>query len=387
MVLTSRFRLLGPLVIAAAGVTLSLVHTVIYLSLSGGTDATVLTSGTHGYWPAFVLLTLLLAAGAGLRVRQRIARAPLGPASEIALGRLAAGLWVFLLIASVAGFLILENVEAFFGAGRLIGAAPLTLVAMPTALVGVVASVTLVTLVVSILVRERTIPYSATLVGSYRDLVRTGTYAASFTQSEWAYEFVRAVLTQPLEAALRRRGSILECGSGTGIWLGYIASRWANPDIHLHGFDLSPDMVETCRQRLADLDALAEIKVGDILDPDAYRFDDLDRYDVVFAFDVIQQLPRRLQAGAVAAMFEHVAPGGWLVIFDHDRRSRYGRVMGAKKWLRRYFDIPLVPHYYIHARYPDLGSLRSSLERQGAADVSIVVEAEARKRALVARAT
>jgi hypothetical protein len=71
-------------------------------------------------------------------------------------------------------------------------------------------------------------------------------------------------------------------------------------------------------------------------------------------------------------------------VFDHDARSRFGRVMGTKKWLRRYLGLPLVPRYYIHSRYPDLEGIRRRVEGAGLS-ARIVVEAEGRKRALVVR--
>ena len=128
-----------------------------------------------------------------------------------------------------------------------------------------------------------------------------------------------------------------------------------------------------------------ELAVGDILDDDAYAFPPVIRHDIVFAYDVVQQLPRELQDGAVTQLYRHVADGGWLVIFDHDAASRYGRTMGLKKWLRRHLGIPLVPYHYIHSRYPSMAHLRRLLQGAGAVDIAIAVEAEGRHRALLAR--
>jgi hypothetical protein len=80
-----------------------------------------------------------------------------------------------------------------------------------------------------------------------------------------------------------------------------------------------------------------------------------------------------------------VADGGWLVVFDHDADSRYGRTMGMKKWLRRHLGVPLVPYHYIHSRYPSMAHMRRLLQGSGATDVSIAVEAEGRHRAILAR--
>ncbi len=387
MVRTSSIGLPVLLVLAGAGVALSLVHFVVYLvRLGAGSDlALSLGSGAHAYWPTFAALTLLTAAPIVFLTRRRVERAPRQPSGAIPTGRRAIAVWTALLSLTIVGFLVMENAETLFGSGRLAGVAPLAWLFQPLAIVGVISSLTLVAGAIVIVVRERTASYSTTLVESYQELVGAGTYSATFAQSGWAEDFVATVLAAPLGGVSTRPISVLECGSGSGLWLAQLAMMPAAEHLDLYGFDLSPDMVRASRERLAVSRGGAEIKVGDLFDPQAYAFGGRDRHDVVFAFDVIQQLPSRLQRAAVTELYEHVAPGGWLVIFDHDRRSKYGRVMGAKKWLRRYFDVPLVPRYYIHARYPDLGALRRVVERAGGTDVSIVVESEKRKRALLAR--
>jgi SAM-dependent methyltransferase len=228
-------------------------------------------------------------------------------------------------------------------------------------------------------------PYEAVLKRSYAGLVADNVYGSGFRHAEWARAFFAEVMAPALERDPDRQARILECGCGTGFWLAEVAALTGGRPRLLDGFDLSADMINEARQRLGRADVRANVRVGDVLDDAAYRGQGGDDYEVVFAYDVVQQLPRAIQPRAVAEMYRHVAPGGWLVIFDHDAGSRYGRTMGLKKLLRRYLGLPLVPYHYIHSAYPNLARLRADLVRAGGLDVDVRVEREGRHRALLAR--
>ena len=228
-------------------------------------------------------------------------------------------------------------------------------------------------------------PYEAVLTRSYGQLVAGGVYDSGFRHEDWARAFFAEVMAPPLERDPGRPSRILECGCGSGFWLAEVAAMTAATPRLLDGFDLSADMITEAGRRLGQADIDAELRVGDVLDGAAYKGQGGDEYEVVFAYDVVQQLPRAMQPRAVTEMYRHVAPGGWLVIFDHDAGSRYGRIMGAKKMLRRYLGLPLVPHHYIHSAYPHLGRLRADLMRTGGLDVEMRVERQGRHRALLAR--
>jgi len=374
------------MLIAGSALALVLVHSVVYIArlglVAGPGDAMRVD---HAYWLPFVAATAGLTLASGLVSRRHAIRSTLRIDESPFVHRMAR-LWVSIAAVSVLGFVALENLEGFVATGRAVGLTPLGWVVDPPVALSIAAVLAVLAAGVVRLVTAGPDTYAATLVRSYRQLVQDGTYSASFTQSGWARDFVSSVLGVPLA----RRGSsgsvsILECGSGTGVWLAEVAAMVAERPGRLYGFDLSPEMVDAARERLAAGGISAVVRTGDILDARSYEFDGTARHDVVYGYDVIQQLPRNLQEVAVATMFDHVAPGGWLVIFDHDSRSRYGRVMGAKEWLRRYFDVPLVPRFYIHARYPDLRAMLRLLAVRGGVDATIVVEAEARKRALIAR--
>ena len=147
-----------------------------------------------------------------------------------------------------------------------------------------------------------------------------------------------------------------------GQWLEFvidILSGLKSLAVQGYGFDLTPEMVELARIRLSGRSTCssADLRQGDILGDSAYIFDNgPPTFDLVIAYDVIQQLPRELQTEACRATLRHLAPGGIAIVFDHERASFYGVMMGAKKLATRYLSIPLVPAFYCNARYPMLRS-------------------------------
>lgn len=288
---------------------------------------------------------------------------------------------------AVGGFVVLEILETMHGDHRLTDLGPLTqLLAWPVVL-PIAATYALAAWATAAVLSKgrRPEPYEEVLKRSYAGLVAGRVYDAGFRHEDWARAFFAEVMAPALERDPGRVARILECGCGTGFWLAEVAALTAGRPRLLDGFDLSADMISQARQRLGLADVRADVRVGDVLDDAAYEGQGGNEYEVVFAYDVVQQLPRAMHPRTVTQMFRHVAPGGWLVVFDHDAGSRYGRTMGFKKLLRRYLGLPLVPYHYIHAAYPHLGRLRAGLIRAGGLDVDVRVEREGRHRALVAR--
>jgi SAM-dependent methyltransferase len=379
------------LLLAAAALALVLVHTIAYVAANGvgpGLAAAMSASGHDGYWPILVIAVAggVLIATLGVRARTRFARTA-GAASTSAYLLIVVRVWLTLAVASVVGFVVLENVEGWATGGAVAGLAPVALLGRAAALGPEAIVITALALAAVAAVFVGRVEYARVLSQSYAGLVTDGVFTAEFRQAPWAVAFVRDVVGAVVDEA-ERPGAVrvLEVGCGTGVWLAELdaAARAKSRPVTLFGFDLSPDMARAAGERLARAGVAAEVRVGDVFDPAAYVFDGDDRHTVVMAYDVVQQLPHDMQHAAVDAMLEHVELGGALVVFDHDARTRYGRIMGAKKWLRRYLAIPLVPRFYIHARYPDLKRIARSLSRRGL-DARIVVEPGTRKRALVAR--
>jgi hypothetical protein len=123
------------------------------------------------------------------------------------------------------------------------------------------------------------------------------------------------------------------------------------------------------------------LRVGDLLNPASYDFGRGEPFGLVFAYDVIQQLPKSLQLAGVRAIYDSVAAGGVLVVFDQDSATPAGRRMELNKALTRWLHIPLVPRFYLVARYPRaarvvqelrLAGAEVELRRAGGARVAIV---------------
>ena len=226
---------------------------------------------------------------------------------------------------------------------------------------------------------------------AFGSLVGLGIYSVEFEHAPQATQFFSDCIADAVAAiAPSRVVSVLDCGCGTGAWLDLVHRMLDLRDQirrQYFGFDLTPEMVEVARTRLLDRVPPKNIQEGDVLDDASYDFGEANRrFDLIYAYDLVQQLPRREQTAACEAMVKRLAAGGTLVIFDHDRWSRHGLVMGAKKFLTRYAGIGLVPRYYCNAAYPALLRICRRLQERGF-DASIRPASDGKKRALIVRAS
>jgi SAM-dependent methyltransferase len=225
------------------------------------------------------------------------------------------------------------------------------------------------------------------LVERYHGLIRGGVYSSSSKHGPPDRQFFAEVLTPIVDALPARPVAVLECGCGSGEWLdeaGRLATASSATAVELAGFDITPGLVNLARERLRERGAVERLLVGDVLDPEIYTTLG-GAFDLVFAFDVVQQLPRSEQTQAVERMLAAVRAGGALVVFDHDRHSPYGRRMGIKKWVTRYLRVPLVPRWYIHAAYPPLGRYATALAGRRDLTAGVVTGPSWPRRALVVR--
>lgn len=216
---------------------------------------------------------------------------------------------------------------------------------------------------------------------TYERLIEEGTFTDHFAHHDSQRTFFASVVGPCLDR-LGDGAAVLEAGCGTGVWLEAVADLLGERagSVSFFGFDLTPGMVELTQRRLG---SRASVWVGDVLAKDSYRAGGRGDYDLVFAFDVVQQLPRESQSAALEAMLAHVAPEGTLVVFDHDAQSSYGRTMAIRKRLTGW-GIPLLPSFYRVARYPFLGKLARDLAASHEVDVTVPIAPDRRKRALVA---
>jgi len=129
-------------------------------------------------------------------------------------------------------------------------------------------------------------------------LVREGVYGADFIHPDPLRRFFREVLSD----IPRGEGPIhiLEAGCGNGAWLQEAATLFTSAANEraaiLYGFDLTPEMIEVARCKLRNVSFRGEFTVGDALDPESYQFESVAQgFDLVFAFDVVQQVPRPQQ--------------------------------------------------------------------------------------------
>ncbi len=224
---------------------------------------------------------------------------------------------------------------------------------------------------------------------SFDQLVEEGVYSQDFEHAPDAKAFVGAVLAAVMpRLAPGRPLTLLDCGCGTGAWLAFLAAALREAgftEIRCCGFDLSGKMVEVARRKLAGLAEPRDLRSGNLLEETSYEFAGLAAgVDLLFTYDVVQQLPRRHQYRACEIMANHLAPGGLALIFDNDSRSKFGRRMALRKFLTRYCGLSLVPRYYCNAAYPPLERFRRRLDVTSW-DAAIHVRPDQVKRALVVK--
>lgn len=223
---------------------------------------------------------------------------------------------------------------------------------------------------------------------SFDKLVDSGVYSADFEHDLRAKSFVAAVIDQAMPRAhLRNPLRILDCGCGTGAWLQFIRTELFQIGYEhqrLCGFDLSGRMVDVAQAKLQHVARSADLRVGNVLAAQSYDFDGIeDGFDLIFTYDVVQQLPRGSQFDACRAIVGALAPNGTALVFDNDSQSPFGRRMAVRKFMTRYFGLRLVPRYFCNASYPPLEKFRHRIATESSCDAKIAVRVDGIKRALV----
>ncbi len=152
--------------------------------------------------------------------------------------------------------------------------------------------------------------------------------------ARWApvYDSIFGVITWPAIRTTMARlndmppSRILENGVGTGIALSHYRREH-----RITGIDLSPDMLDRARIRVAEkkLDHVEELAVMDALD---LKFEDAS-FDVAVAMFVMTVVPD--SGKALDEMIRVVRPGGRIVITNHFSAETGPRAV-FERWLARY---------------------------------------------------
>jgi SAM-dependent methyltransferase len=103
--------------------------------------------------------------------------------------------------------------------------------------------------------------------------------------------------------------SVLDIGSGTGIWLNFWHQHGASCVV---GLDFAQPSIDRLRKRFPnDLIVPCDVSVAPLPLPDTMR------YDVISAFDVLLHIvdPNSFRR-AIENLAHHCTPGGWLIISD-----------------------------------------------------------------------
>jgi phosphatidylethanolamine/phosphatidyl-N-methylethanolamine N-methyltransferase len=140
-----------------------------------------------------------------------------------------------------------------------------------------------------------------------------------------------------VELINQRRGSVLEVGVGTGLSLPNYA-----PYLKITGIDLSPEMLEKARERVAKAGLL---NVEGLYEMDASHLDFADNsFNTVVAMYVMTVVP---DPEKVMRELERVcAPGGEVMVVSHFSEER-----GARAWVERKLE-PLADRLGWHPVFP-----------------------------------
>lgn len=200
--------------------------------------------------------------------------------------------------------------------------------------------------------------------------VMSGTYSAEHKRKGESVVFFVKVISEALgtDWDSGKLATVLEAGMGDGGWLEVLADARRGA-IECSGFDITPEMVSLAKKRFSKISSsvasVGFFDVGDITEiKDYFKGKKDSGYDLVFCYDVIQQLPKGLQVAAVKCMLEATKKRGRVIIFDKHKWSSHGIKMNIKKLITKYTPKKIVPIFYLNAKYPNLTKIMRQIHNE-----------------------
>jgi SAM-dependent methyltransferase len=139
-------------------------------------------------------------------------------------------------------------------------------------------------------------------VGNYNSLLREGTSFFTADEEYFARYKIRILAKQTGIKPKR----ILEYGCGIGRNIPYL--REAFPAAEIEGSDISEVSLEIARKLNANIRFFAEQSAGELT----------EKFDLIFVAGVFHHIPIPLRATVMSRIFDRLAPGGELLVFEHN---------------------------------------------------------------------
>lgn len=133
-------------------------------------------------------------------------------------------------------------------------------------------------------------------------------YDAQIREMVPRYEEIHETLIALLR--LRPPQRFLDLGAGTGYTLLRVLESF--PDATATGLDVSPEMLERARQRLAQLGERVALRQSDIAQPEISG-----TYDAIVSVLAVHHLYPDQKRHLFSRIWEHIEPGGVFVIADY----------------------------------------------------------------------
>jgi SAM-dependent methyltransferase len=138
--------------------------------------------------------------------------------------------------------------------------------------------------------------------GNYNSLLRESTGFFSESEAYFA-QYKVDILRREVPATAKR---LLEYGCGIGRNIPFL--RAAFPDATIAGSDISTASLEIARKQNPGVDFFVEQADTDAGDP----------YEVIFIAGVFHHIPVAQRASVMNTLYHRLAPGGTIIIFEHN---------------------------------------------------------------------